>query len=92
MQLTLLVNSTAVNCKFFIPFKISLFFISEMLVYAFITATGCFSLGFLLGRFSVIRLKPQKAQKPETPLSAQLIYYSRWKDRQIEKALTDPID
>jgi hypothetical protein len=65
---------------------------SEMLIYLFATATGCFSLGFLFGRSSAAEHKLQEPQEPETPLSAQLIYYSRWKNRQIEKALTDPID
>lgn len=63
-----------------------------MVIHLFAVATVCFSLGFVYGRFSTTKDKSKKAKKPEIPLSAQLIYYSRWKSRQIEKALNDPID
>jgi hypothetical protein len=65
---------------------------SKMLIYLFATATGCLFLGFVLGYLSAIDGKPQKPKKIQPPLSAQLIYYSRWRDRQIKKALNDPIN
>lgn len=58
----------------------------------FAAATVCFSLGFVYGRLSIIKYKLKEARRPEIPLGAQLVYYSRWQDRQLEKALTDPID